>query len=263
MKVPTTDSHIGAALRTVAGIVLPRGVYGRVAAAARRSRIPRVSPMASRRQWNVNQRETYVWFELAQKYVQVNRLEGVYAEFGCHGANTFRFALNTLGRYDIPNTLQHFYAFDSFEGMPEPKGIDQQRIWKKGVNTTTVEWFRDVCRDDLDRLTIVKGFFEDSLPKVRWPTEHKIAVAYVDVDYYSSTREVLAFIRDKLQHGAIIAFDDWNCYYADSERGQRRAFKEFREELQDVACFEEFRPISFGGTSFIYQELGKIGQAVL
>lgn len=224
---------------------------------------PRISPLRAAYESEANLRQTFTWFELAQKFLQVNRIDGVYAEFGSHEANTFRFALNTLGRYGRPNKISHFYAFDSFEGMPAPEGIDRQKIWRQGMNCTSLESFQAVCRWDLHRITTVKGFFQDSLPKMQWDQNNIIALAYIDVDYYSSTREVLKFIKNKLRHGSIIAFDDWNCYYADPMRGQRKACAEFEKEIEKLARLEPYLPISFGGMSFIYQELDKIGKEVL
>jgi len=226
-------------------------------------RYPKITPLRSRRRWNQHQAQNYIWFEHAQKYLQVNRIDGVYAEFGCHEVNTFRFALNTLGRYGMPNDIYHFYAFDSFAGMPEPIGIDRQKIWRKGMNHTSLERFRSICKDDLHRITTVAGFFSDSLRAFRWNEKEKIALAYIDVDYYSSTKDVLTFIEGKLQHGSIIAFDDWNCYYADPKRGQRRALAEWQDRLRDTARFEPFLPISWCGMSFIYQEFDKIGKEIL
>lgn len=224
---------------------------------------PRISPPRPSEELDANLRQTFIWFELAQKFLQVNRIDGVYAEFGTHGVNTFRFALNTLGRYGRPNHIGHFYAFDSFEGMPEPEGIDRQKIWRQGMNCTSLDAFQAACRLDLHRITTVKGFYHDTLPKMQWDNDHVIALAYIDVDYYSSTRDVLKFIQDKLQHGSIIAFDDWNCYYADSMRGQRLACSEFQQEIAGKGRLEPYLPIGFGGMSFIYQEMDKLGKKIL
>jgi Macrocin-O-methyltransferase (TylF) len=149
--------------------------------------------------------------------------------------------LYRIGQYRPPNKISHFYAFDSFEGMPEPIGIDRQKIWRKGMNLTTLDTFKAICKRDLHRITIVPGFFSESLPSMKWNDDHRIALAYIDVDFYRSAKEALAFIADKLQHGSIIAFDDWNCYYADPIRGERRAFAEWQESLSAVARFEPLR----------------------
>jgi hypothetical protein len=228
---------------------------------------PKITPLGPIHKWSEQQHQKCIWFNHARSFLQGNRMDGVYAEFGCHEVKTFRFALNTLGLYRIgqhppPNKVSHFYAFDSFEGMPEPIGIDQQKVWRKGMNRTSLDTFKAICKRDLHRITIVPGFFSDSLPSMKWNSDHKIALAYIDVDYYSSTKEVLAFIADKLQHGSIIAFDDWNCYYADPMRGERRAFAEWQKSLSAVARFEPFLPIAWSGQSFIYQELDKVGKNI-
>jgi hypothetical protein len=230
-----------------------RSVYSKLKEEA----VPEITPIP--KTTNRSLLDRLEWFERAQAYLQANRINGVYTEFGCHEANTFRFALNTLGKYRTPNKISRFYAFDSFEGMPEPVGIDRQRIWRKGINSTSVESFERTCRKDMHRVTCVKGFFEDSLHSFNWNPTHKIACAYIDVDYYKSTVECLRFISGKLQHGSIIAFDDWNCYYADPQRGMRKAFSEWYKEIDSEVVLEPFLPISWGGMSFIYQEVDKIG----
>ena len=229
---------------------------------------PKITPLGPLHLWSEQQRQKYIWFNHARGFLQANRMDGVYAEFGCHEVKTFRFGLNTLGLYRIwqyrpPNKISHFYAFDSFEGMPEPIGIDRQKIWRKGMNLTTLDTFQAICKRDLHRITIVPGFFSDSLPSMKWNSDHRIALAYIDVDFYSSAKEALGFIADKLQHGSIIAFDDWNCYYADPMRGERRAFAEWQQSLSSVARFEPFLPIAWSGQSFIYQELDKLGKVIL
>ena len=51
-------------------------------------------------------------------------LGGTYLEFGVYSGTTFNLALITLG-----SICNHFYAFDSFQGMPEAVGIDKSIIW--------------------------------------------------------------------------------------------------------------------------------------
>jgi hypothetical protein len=254
---------LSVASKRLARRVIPLTVYSRLAAYYNRLKLPKITPLRPKKEWDSNLEEVFKWFEYAQKFLQINRIDGVYVEFGSHAVNTFRFALNTLGRYDRPNRISHFYAFDSFEGMPEPEGIDRQKIWRRGMNATSLETFERICRLDRHRVTAVKGFFSESLPAFEWNSAHRVALAYIDVDYYSSTVEALQFLKDKLQHGTLIAFDDWNCYYADPQRGQRKAFFEFEHQMAETSVFEPFRPISFGGMSFVYLERDKLGEEVL
>ena len=205
----------------------------------------------------------YNFFQRAQFYLQVNRINGVYMEFGSHKVNTFRMALRTLGLPEKPNNIYKFYAFDSFEGMPEPNGIDKQKIWKRSMNHTSLETFLKIVKKDLHRVQAIKGFYNNSLRNFDYQSKYRIALAYLDCDYFSSTIECLNFIKDKLQHGCLIAFDDWDCYYADPERGQRLAFSKFKEEMKNSHSFVELCNITSGGKCFVSLEIDKIGKEIL
>ena len=88
---------------------------------------PPITTLPSQIEKNFSLNARLNFYRQAQYFLQVNRMDGVYIEFGSHEANTFRMALNILGQYSKPNKINHFYAFDSFKGMPEPEGIDQQK----------------------------------------------------------------------------------------------------------------------------------------
>ncbi len=80
-----------------------------------------------------------------------------------------------------------------------------------------------------DRLITVKGFYDATLTSALRDRllPAKAAAIYIDCDLYRSTIPVLEFIVPFLQKGTVIVFDDWNCYHADPERGERRAWAEF------------------------------------
>lgn len=218
-------------------------------------------PKKINNEFSLNERLRF--FKSASYYLQANRIDGVYMEFGCHEANTFRMALNILGKFNQPYKVTKFIAFDSFEGMPEAKNIDKQKIWRKGLNSTTLEQFKTIIKKDIYRVELVKGFYEDSLKKYKMEQDYKICLAYIDCDYYESTRSVLNFLEDKITHGSIIFFDDWNCYYCDDSRGQRKAYSEFKERNKEKFIFNEFYTTKTGGKSFIINEINKIGLEIL
>jgi O-methyltransferase len=220
---------------------------------------PAITPLPKRVFTSPSLRFRLEFFQAAQIFLRVNRINGSYLEFGCHEANTFRMALNTLGQHSGPNRISNFWAFDSFEGMPEPQGIDKQKIWRAAMNTTGEELFKKITRKDSYRIKSVKGFYEHSLPGFVLPHDQYPALAYLDCDYYSSTREVLDWLGPHLRHGCILAFDDWDCYFADGERGQRKAFTEFRQAQQGRLEFVDFMKINSGGMAFICIESAKVG----
>ena len=175
------------------------------------------------------------------RFGHINRpMTGYYFEFGCHEANPMRMAHRHLRHlFDLD-----YVAFDSFEGLPEIQEIDKQDIWVQGKLKTTEEEFRRlVTRAGMPshKLTTVKGFFDRSLTAALQAQllPRKAAVIYVDCDLYTSTVPVLEFCVPFLQRGTIVVFDDWNCFHGDPDRGERRAFREFRERHSHLQ-FEEF-----------------------
>jgi O-methyltransferase len=191
-------------------------------------------------------------------FANVNRpIEGYYFEFGSYKANTMRLAHDNFRHlFDW-----HYVAFDSFEGLPEIDEIDKQVIWEKGKLKMTEQDFVKVCtRHGIprDRLTTVKGFYDTSLTEElkQRLLPRKAAVVYVDCDLYQSTVPVLRFIKDFLQPGTVVVFDDWNCFLADPDRGERRAWREFLAASPELR-FEPF--VSKGmQASFIFT--GGVGE---
>lgn len=173
-------------------------------------------------------------------FAKVNRpIVGAYMEFGCFGANTIRFAWNAFGHFGWD-----FYAFDSFEGLPAIAEIDRQAIWQKGKLAMGEEEFRRVATSigmpDY-RLRTIKGFYRDSLTKQLATSilPQKAAVIYIDCDLYESAVDVLRWIPPFLQQGTLIAFDDWDAFLADPNKGERRAWHEFLD-ANPTLRFEEF-----------------------
>ncbi|MQX37417.1 TylF/MycF/NovP-related O-methyltransferase [Roseospira navarrensis] len=206
------------------------------------------SPLLSARQKWI--RDSYTAFQhddrrrlfmgIAQ-FAHTNRpIDGYYMEFGSHEANTMRMAWDSFH-----HLLDWSYiAFDSFEGLPKIDTIDEQDVWEEGKLKTEERRFTEICvRHGIprDRLRTVKGFYDASLtPALKTellPT--RAAVIYVDCDLYASTVPVLEFCKDFLQTGTIIVFDDWNCFHGDPDRGERRAWREFRER-HPALRFEPF-----------------------
>lgn len=176
-----------------------------------------------------NQAEREYMFMSIARFQNINRpIPGYYFEFGCHSANTMRMAWNNFQwLFDFT-----YVAFDSFEGLPEIAAIDHQAIWEKGKLKTDEDEFVRICtRHGIprNRLITIRGFYDRSLNAALAAKllPKKAAVIYIDCDLYESTVPVLRFVRDFLQVGTIIVFDDWNCFHADPERGERRAFTEF------------------------------------
>ena len=74
---------------------------------------------------------------------------------------------------------------------------------------------------------IIKGFYKDSLDDKLQSRLPKAGIIHIDVDLYSSTVEILKFLKPLLVPGSLILFDDWYCFPPGSNMGEKRAFNEF------------------------------------
>lgn len=132
------------------------------------------------------------------------------------------------------------FAYDSFEGFPEPTNEDvsyrqpQKGDWSfspSGKYKYSIEFTLEILLNagieiNQDKIKIIKGFFNDSLPN---HPERPIAILHVDGDLYSSYIDTLTNLYDKVTKGGVIVFDDFFEDNLGEDRwpGARKAVKEF------------------------------------
>ena len=196
-------------------------------------------------------------------YLVNAELPGDYAEFGVYKGTTFGYARNLF--YQLFPQMR-FLAFDSFEGLPEPKGLDSSQEgfssgFFKGQFAATEEEFRQniqLAAPHLpsDKLVITKGWFDKVLTPERASKIglQYLACAWIDCDFYESTVPVLQFITPYLSVGSVILFDDWRCYRNLVDRGERRACSEWLERNPGLVL-NEFISFGFHGMSFTVASL--------
>ena len=112
-----------------------------------------------------------------------------------------------------PKTL---FGFDSFEGLPEEWGD----TWKKG--DFVVARLPKVRAN----VTLVKGWFNESLPPFLQQHTGQMGFVHVDCDLYSSCKTVFALLEPRLGPGTVIVFDEY-FNYPQWEDGEFKAFQEF------------------------------------
>ena len=184
----------------------------------------------------------------------VNNVPGDFLEFGVFRGERLMQAYDTVDfllkriksrkdpylRTCDPKNLEQmrFFGFDSFEGLPEAKGIDVtpgQEVWlgRGGFSASLNEVSSLLPRKALDsgRIRLVPGWFDKSLtPELKQKHAMKsAAIVHIDCDYYESTVPVLEFVTDLLVNGSVLIFDDWWMYHGRSDRGEQRAFNEWKE----------------------------------
>ena len=190
--------------------------------------------------------------------LRMNQAEGDYLEFGS-GSNVRSFRL-AYKYQQLEYGRPRLFSFDSFAGLPEPEGIDRHPLWSRGSMAVSLEQFHGVMRGvgaSEDEYRAVPGFYSETLDEAS-PADYgieKAAMVFVDCDLYASAVSVLGFVKDILEDGAILAFDDWFCYRGSPRRGEQRAFAEFAEAHAELS-FSEYLTFGWHGKSFIVHRLG-------
>ena len=152
----------------------------------------------------------------------LSSIPGDILEFGVYQGGTINFIAERFPHKRI-------YGFDSFEGLPEDWNIS----YKEKFNKHKKGYF---AVDNLpivkNNVTLVKGFFDSSLPK--WLNEtslEQISLLHVDSDLYSSAKTIFDNLNDYIVEGTIIVFDEFYPWgrkrYETWEHHEYKAFCEW------------------------------------
>lgn len=134
------------------------------------------------------------------------------------------------------NIQKNVYAFDSFEGLPTPTATDF--IIGSGILASDVcgvpsdpnnncivdiQTFYDTMNAfslNKEEIVIKKGWFENTTKDF----PEAISLLRFDGDWYSSTKDVLENLFDKVVQGGVLIFDDYGYW-----NGNKKAVDEFLE----------------------------------
>lgn len=118
------------------------------------------------------------------------------------------------------------FGFDSFIGLPEPWIINQNLIYSTGH-------FKVSQLPSLENVIFYQGFFDNTIKKYLndYPTDN-ISFLHIDCDLYSSSKEILFELNDKILPGTIIRFDeltDWRLVTGSTTLGKGPLYTEWEE----------------------------------
>jgi O-methyltransferase len=118
-----------------------------------------------------------------------------YLEFGVSKGHSFKWWVE-----QCVNEQNHFYGFDTFEGLPESWGA-----FSKGDMDANIPDISD------PRSEFIKGLFQHTLPD--FLSRHDLKrrkVIHMDADLFSSTLFVLTTLAPVLKKDDILIFDEFN-----------------------------------------------------
>jgi hypothetical protein len=175
-------------------------------------------------------------------HARANAISGDYLEFGVFKGASLLHAQKLADALNL--RPMRFLGFDSFKGLPDE--ADQHReIFYQGQYSCGEQQVRSWLSEngaDWRRLILVPGFYDETLnEQCKSKLElTKCAVAMLDCDIYSSTKQALEWIDDIIAPGSVVILDDWDAYGDDPqswEDGQRRAMRE--HEVSSKWVFEK------------------------
>jgi hypothetical protein len=140
---------------------------------------------------------------------------GEVLEFGVAAGASITVLANASGERVV-------HGFDSFEGLPED--------WTGHLERRGAFSQRGVLPKVPANVRLHKGWFSDTIGGWRAANAGQIGFLHVDCDIYSSTHDVLWGLRDRLQVGTVIAFDEY-FNYPNWRQHEARALKEFVAEF--------------------------------
>jgi O-methyltransferase len=127
-----------------------------------------------------------------------------------------------------------FFGFDSFEGLPEAwLGTDKEAgYFNVGGNLPKI---------DDDRVSFVKGWFQDSVPgfldshfsQTAWKGRQK--VLHLDADLYSSTLYILAKFDPFIEKGDVLIFDEFATPAKDEFQAFYDYYRSFNRKWKVIA----------------------------
>ncbi|MBM3432999.1 MAG: macrocin O-methyltransferase [Bacteroidetes bacterium] len=171
----------------------------------------------------------------AVRYIQAHRISGSIVECGVWKGGSMLACAETL--LHLGDSSRDLYLYDTFEGMPPPKTVDEtihdrkaaellekdanksaNLIWAYSTLSEVQETLRPAGYPS-DKIHYVVGKVEDTIPAT---IPEQIALLRLDTDWYASTRHELMHLFPRLVPGGVLIIDDYGYW-----KGARQAVDEY------------------------------------
>jgi hypothetical protein len=176
------------------------------------------------------------FYTLARILRMMEGFPGAILECGTHRGATLLGMAHILRSRGVSARL---YGLDSFGGFPEPTAEDAQDdrtmhpwVFKGALGDASL----DQLTARLERMglsaqvTLIRGFFNDTLPKL---AEERFSLVHLDCDLYDSYMSCLEFVYPRMLSDGFIVFDDYGSPpYPGAQRAVDEFFTDRPERLQ-------------------------------
>lgn len=155
----------------------------------------------------VNQSEMAIILSELNRVIKDN-VDGDVVEMGCYEGGSAVAMQDALAKFGYPKGL---WLYDSFEGLPEKTNEDESNAgdsFKSGVlKASKARLERNFFKRGLQIPEIKKAWFYELDPE---DMPDKIALAFLDGDYYESIMDSLKLVWPKMSSGSVILIDDYD-----------------------------------------------------
>ena len=207
-------------------------------------------------------------FHMAWGHIYNNHMRGDYVEFGVYRGDSLQLSYLELQKFvrwnssqltsdegwrrklskEYSDYLPTFFGLDTFIGMP--KNSEGANEYASGTFETSIKDVEKKLLANIPsrQLKLIVGDFT-SLDGELAQLDKPIAIVNIDSDLYESAKSALAIVRERLQVGTVILFDEFHAFNADPSRGERRALTEWLEG--NSVQVERWFDYHYGGRAFL------------
>ena len=154
------------------------------------------------------------------------RPDGLVLEFGVYNGSSIKVISKVFE--DAPN----IFGFDSWEGLPLDT-VQQYGNFTQGSFRTDRP---NKLYSSENRITLVDGWFEKSLPDFMSTHSGPIRFINIDCDQYISTKHVFDVLGRYIDTGTVINFDEYKFF----EGWENREYRAFREMMLVIGYDYEY-----------------------
>lgn len=201
--------------------------------------------------------------------LNLDGVAGDYFEFGvAHGHSMKSAVIAEATAYSkqigVQRIKRSLWGFDTFTEFKSNSSIDLHPIWNGAnynVSLTKVQRrFRSaknvnlvqVDANDLESYVYDEQGEDRFLAKFSYPS--KAAVILFDMDLYAPTKSALEWVKQFMQPGTYLVFDEYFGFAGDANKGESKAFSEFLDKNPQIYV-RDFCSYGAGGKVFVISSI--------